>query len=113
MHMVRQFTHPVCVRLDFLETFVRSPLTAVSLTPALTAGTVRVTAWPSRASVHTVSVVLRVTTPPASHPALEGRAATGERVSVNLMELSGAFARNGSRVPRVPCSRVRRSESWR
>lgn len=104
MPMAHQLTLPVCVPLDFLETFVRSALTAVSLTPASMVATVQATAWPSHASVRTASVVSLVMTPTASHPAPEGHVPTGARVLVNLMEPSGAFARNGLQVPHVPCS---------
>ncbi len=47
MLMAQQLTLPACVPLDFLETSVKSALTAASLTPASTEATVQTTAWPS------------------------------------------------------------------
>ncbi len=108
MPMAQQLTLPVYVPLDFLETSVRSALTAASLTPASTVVTVQTMAWPSHVSVHTASLVSLVTTPPASHPAPAGPAPTRARVLVNLMEPSGASARNGLQVPHVPCSTGRK-----
>lgn len=104
MLMAHQRTPPVYAPLDFMETFVRSALTAVNPTPASTVATVQATAWPSRASVHRASLVSLVMTPPASHPALENHVATGAHASASLMEPSSAFARNGLLVLHVPCS---------
>lgn len=104
MSMAHQLTLPAYVPLDFMETFVRSALTAVSLTPASTVATVQATAWPSHASARTASLVSLVMTPPASHPAPESHVPTGAHVLVNLMEPSSAFARNGLPVLHVPCS---------
>lgn len=104
MSMVHRLTPPVYAPLDFMETFVRSALTAVSPTPASTVATVQATAWPSRASVRRASLVSLVMTPPASHPAPENHVAAGAHVSVSLMEPSSAFARNGLLVLHVPCS---------
>lgn len=108
MSMAQRAPLPVYVPLDFLETCVRSALTAASLTPASTVATAQTTAWPSHASVRSASLVSLVMTPPASHPAPAGPAPTGARVLVNRMEPSGVFARNGLQVPRVPCSTGRR-----
>lgn len=95
---------PAYVPLDFPETSVRSALTAASLTLASTVATVQTMAWLSHVSVHTASLVSLVMTPPASLPAPGGPVPTRAPVLVNLMEPSGAFARNGLQVPHAPCS---------
>lgn len=104
MRMAQRRTLHVCVRLDFLDTSARSPLTAASLTPASTLATAQTTAWPSHASVRTASPVSLVMTPAASRPAPAGPAPTRACVLVSLMEPSGAFAKSGLQVPHVPCS---------
>lgn len=109
MPMAHRLSLPACVPLDFLETFVRSPVTAVSRTPASTVGTARAAAWPSHANVSTDSPVSRATIPPASHPVLGRHAATGAHVLVSLTELSVASAQGGSKGPRVLCIRGQRS----
>lgn len=104
MLMAQQVSLPVCVPTDFLETFVRSALTAVSRTPASTVETVQTTAWPLRATVHPALLVSLVMTPAASQRVLAGPAPTRACVLVNQMEPSAVFARNGLQVPHVLCS---------
>jgi len=103
MLVAQQPTLPVYVPLDFLETTVRSALTAVSLTRASMVATVQTMAWLSFVLVHMATVVSLVMTPPASPLVLAGPVPMKELVLVNLMEPSGAFARNGLQVPHVPC----------
>lgn len=86
---------PVCVLLDFRETFVRSALIAACPTPASTEATAPTMAWPSPAPVHGVSLGSPATTPLVSHPALVSPALMGARVSVSLMEPSAAFVPKG------------------
>lgn len=111
--MAQQPPLPAYAPLDFPATSVRSVLTAASLTPASMVATVQTTAWPSRVSVRTASLVSLVMTPPRSHPAPASLVPMGARVLVNLMEHSGAFARNGLLDQHVRCrTDLRPGQSW-
>lgn len=113
MRMAQQPPPLAYALLDFPATSVRSVLTAASLTPASMVATVQTTVWPSRASVRTASPASPVMTPPRSRPAPASPVPTGARVLVNLMEHSGAFARNGLLVQHVPCrTDLRPGPSW-